>query len=217
MSSLATLIPAVAAGALAALLLLGERQNNARLQWLFKPLTSALFIAAALAQGPGDAFEWLILAGLALSWIGDVALIPPSRRWFLVGLGAFLLAHVAYVAAFAGRASFGQAPPAAVVVTVATSLAFFAYLRPHLGRMLWPVAAYVAVITLMVIGAAAAWSAGQGSIAAWLIMTGATLFYLSDITVALDRFVTGPRFVNRAIGLPLYYVGQFLLAYSIGA
>ena len=53
--------------------------------------------------------------------------------------------------------------------------------------------------------------------AAWLIATGATLFYLSDITVALDRFVTGPRFVNRAIGLPLYYGGQFLLAYSIGA
>jgi YhhN family len=43
------------------------------------------------------------------------------------------------------------------------------------------------------------------------------LFYLSDVTVALDRFVTGRRFVNRAIGLPLYYGGQFLLAYSIGA
>lgn len=217
MSSPATLIPVVAAVTLAALLWLGERRDAARMRWLFKPLTSALFIAAALAQGPGDAFGRLILAGLALSWIGDVALIPPSRRWFLVGLSAFLLGHVAYVAAFAQRASFGQAPPAAVAVIVLASLAFFAYLRPHLGRMLWPVVAYVIVITLMVIGAAAAWSAGQGSTAAWLILTGAALFYLSDITVALDRFVTGPRFVNRAIGLPLYYGGQFLLAYSIGA
>ena len=43
------------------------------------------------------------------------------------------------------------------------------------------------------------------------IPTGAVLFYVSDLFVARERFVT-PGFVNKALGLPLYYGGQLLLA-----
>ena len=44
---------------------------------------------------------------------------------------------------------------------------------------------------------------------------GAVLFYLSDIMVARDRFVA-PGFANRLVGLPLYFGGQLLLAWSAG-
>jgi hypothetical protein len=40
-------------------------------------------------------------------------------------------------------------------------------------------------------------------------------FYLSDLFVARQRFVA-PAFANRLYGLPLYYLGQFLLAFSVG-
>ncbi len=40
------------------------------------------------------------------------------------------------------------------------------------------------------------------------------LFYLSDLFVARERFVTS-AFVNRLVGLPLYYGGQVLLALSV--
>ena len=47
-----------------------------------------------------------------------------------------------------------------------------------------------------------------------LVLAGAIAFYLSDLTVARDRFVTR-GFENRIVGLPLYYTGQVLLALSV--
>ncbi|MDD3992851.1 MAG: hypothetical protein PHV70_11955 [Desulfobacteraceae bacterium] len=38
---------------------------------------------------------------------------------------------------------------------------------------------------------------------------------MSDLFVARQRFVA-PAFSNRLLGLPLYYIGQFLLAFSVG-
>jgi len=79
-----------------------------------------------------------------------------------------------------------------------------------------PVLAYVLVISVMV---TMAWSVFmesqvgiQGRI---LVLAGAVLFYLSDITVARDRFMED-RFSNKLVGLPLYFGGQFLLAFSAG-
>jgi len=40
-------------------------------------------------------------------------------------------------------------------------------------------------------------------------------FAASDISVARDRFVA-PAFINRAWGLPLYYVAQISFALSVG-
>ena len=48
----------------------------------------------------------------------------------------------------------------------------------------------------------------------WTVPVGAVLFYVSDIFVARDRFVT-PSPLNQRIGLPLYYAAQIALAFSI--
>lgn len=204
----------VAAAAVVALLWFGERTANQRVKWILKPVASALFIVAALLQGPQGRYDGLIVAGLVLSAVGDIALIPRDRRAFLGGLVAFLLAHVAYTLAFAERADPLALPPACLLVICLASVALYLHFRPHLGRMRAPVAAYVVVITVML---AAAWAVAAQSwdVTGWQVAAGATLFYLSDVTVARSRFVPGAGFANRAIGLPLYYVAQFLLALSI--
>jgi len=85
------------------------------------------------------------------------------------------------------------------------------WLWPHLGEMRAPVLAYVFVITLMVsLASGMSWRWGM-----WMAVTGALIFYASDIFVARDRFVS-PGPVNGLIGLPLYYIGQLLLAWSAG-
>jgi uncharacterized membrane protein YhhN len=75
---------------------------------------------------------------------------------------------------------------------------------------------YVIIITLMVAGA---WSVFGSVHLAWegrlLVFVGALGFYVSDVFVARNRFIK-PEFLNRLIGLPLYYGGQFLLAFSVG-
>ena len=69
-----------------------------------KLVASSGFVAVALKSGAWRSrYGKLVLAGLALSWWGDMFLIGASRQAFLAGLSAFLLAHVAYLLAFAAH------------------------------------------------------------------------------------------------------------------
>lgn len=212
----------VVATAVCALALLGllhfERLDSMRGRYLTKPLASAAFIALAVFQGAlgGESYGLWILLGLVLGAVGDVALMFPSDRAFLAGLVAFLLGHVAYVVAFAV-----VVPPSAwlgltAVPPLVAAALVLRWLWPHLGAMRGPVIVYIVVITTMTVAALAA-QAGPVALAprqAWLLTVGAVLFFASDIAVARNKFVA-PGFANRAWGLPAYYAGQCLLAWSV--
>jgi uncharacterized membrane protein YhhN len=172
---------------------------------LQKGLASAGFLAAAAAAGAADGRYGRILGlGLVLSAAGDLFLIGKARRWFLAGLGAFLLAHLAYAAAFVGRGSEARLAGLALLPLLVGAALVVRWLWPHVpARMRPPVLAYVAAITAMVAAAAGT--------RAPLVVAGAVLFFLSDLFVARERFVA-PGIINRAVGLPLYYVAQLLLA-----
>jgi uncharacterized membrane protein YhhN len=213
---IATVVCVIACVALVA----AEKQRS-RARFLWKPIASAAFVAVALvggAVGGGDWSTWIVV-GLVLGAIGDVLLL--WERAFLGGLVAFLLGHVAYVVAFAtieapGDWLFSATIAGIALPAVAGGIAL-GWLWPHLERspeMKGPVIAYVAVITTMVIGAAAVFGAhGAPAATRQLILVGAILFFASDLAVARDRFVaTG--FVNRAWGLPAYYAAQLLIAWS---
>jgi uncharacterized membrane protein YhhN len=72
-----------------------------------------------------------------------------------------------------------------------------------------PVQAYFLVIGVMTALACAVSGAGGPSV----IAAGALAFTASDISVARDRFVHA-QFINRAWGLPMYYLATVLLALS---
>jgi uncharacterized membrane protein YhhN len=207
--------------AAAALLLAGllffEKRDSTRGLLLTKPFLSALFVVTALTGPQADPgyFRW-ILAGLLLCLAGDVFLIFFfSRILFLAGLVSFLAGHVLYVIAFFSLAGMGTANGIAIVSIVAISGGVFAWLRPRLGKMLVPVIAYIAIITVMVIGAVSLMGNGNRAFSGRaLALAGAILFYVSDIFVARQRFATRNWF-NRAVGLPLYFAAQFLIAFSI--
>jgi uncharacterized membrane protein YhhN len=134
-----------------------------------------------------------------------------SRRAFVVGLGLFLLAHVAYTAVFAslGRSSGWDVLSAAVLL--AAGLGFYALIRPNLGTMRVPVIAYMVVISVMVNRAVSTlasplFGAGQAA----MVAAGAVLFYVSDVILAAARFWRPWRY--HRISLAFYYAGQFLIA-----
>jgi uncharacterized membrane protein YhhN len=206
-------------------LLVGERTRAPWRGWV-KAAASACFIGTALAAGATEsAYGGWVLAALCLGWVGDVALVSGRRAFFLAGLAAFLFSHLAYIGAFAT-----VRPSAPVAVLVAAGLVVPAalvarWLWPHLGNdMRGPVLAYLAVISAMVAAegptapAVAALTSGE-PLPGWVwdaaVMSAAAAFYLSDVSVARDRFVA-PGFVNRAWGLPLYYGAQVLFALSVG-
>lgn len=198
-----------------AILLLAERMDLKWLRGAAKMATSSLFILVGwLGFDPaGDIHPRLvegIMAGLALSWLGDALLLSHHRKAFLAGIVAFLLAHIAYAIAFVGRGMDWTWAIVAAVVLVPVVAVASRWILPHAGRLRIPVAIYMVAISAMVVTAVGTF----GHERHWLILAGALLFYASDLAVARHRFIQ-PGFVNRAWGLPAYYAGQFMLAWSI--
>ena len=179
-----------------------------------KLIASTAFVLTAICGGAlASRYGSVILTGLVLSWFGDAFLIGTSQRWFLFGLVSFLLAHIAYVTAFVNLGVARRWILSALAPVLAIAAGVLLWLHPYVPpELLWPVRFYTAVISLMVITAVGTRGAG----ATPLIVVGACLFYLSDLSVAALRF-TEPSFPTYVLGLPLYYAGQLCLAFSVAA
>lgn len=179
-----------------------------RIELISKPLTTVGAIAiAALADGPRPATIVAIIA-LSLCLVGDVALLPAVDR-FVLGLAAFLLGHVGFVAMFAMRgfdrwrlAGVAIAGCALLLGTVAAAIVRGATAK---GFGI-PVRAYLVVITSMcVLG----WATGN-----WLVMVGATAFIISDTILGWGQFVTERTWMHLAI-MVTYHVAIVSLALSL--
>ena len=177
-----------------------------------KLIASTAFVAVAFQAGAlHSRYGQLILLGLAFSWFGDMFLVGQTRSFFLSGLGAFFLAHIAYIAAFVVNGINARWVVVAALPVAIVGIAVSVWLTPHIPtELIIPVRAYTTVISLMVI--AAIGTRGRG--ATMLILAGALMFFLSDLSVAALRLVQTalPTYVW---GLPLYYAGQLCLAASV--
>lgn len=178
-----------------------------------KVAASSGFLLLAWIRGASQSrFGQLILAGLVLSWFGDAFLLAQGEVFFLAGLGAFLLAHLCYGAAFAVHGVSMPAVALAAVPVFAAAFAVVHWLSPGIpAAMTIPVWAYATVISAMLSLALGAWRAG----AVLLVPLGAALFFVSDLAVAMGQFLD-TDFHHGLWGLPLYYAGQTLLALSVG-
>ena len=207
------LIPIFICGVCVVGLLAAERSNRPEGVWLFKPVAAGTYLWAAWIWGAADSpyGRWLLL-GLTFCWCGDVLLIPRQKgAWFRAGVLAFLAGHLAYITAFLHLPIGLRGLVVGNLLAAALALFVWTWLGPRLTadyRTL--VAVYVIVICAMLVAACAA---GDGVDRASIAL-GATLFALSDVAVARDRFVAR-SFVNRAWGLPLYFTAQLILASSV--
>lgn len=196
----------VEAGALAMATL---ASGHPGLHQFFKPLAMVLAIAFVLRRGiPDGRFAALLVAGLALSLVGDVFLMLPDR--FLPGLVSFLLAHLCYIAVF--RRGVPWFPNRWVLAgTLAVAAAMMLVLWPRLQPVLqiW-VGAYAVAIALM-----AAQAIGRALVlrdrAALGVAVGAAFFVVSDALLAIDRFAA-PIPLAPLWVLGTYYVAQLLIA-----
>ena len=183
---------------------------------LFKPLTMgfALMVVAQaglVARNGGQSstrgISWLLTA-LAASLAGDAFLMFDG--FFLPGLLAFLLAHLAYIALLRQDAPWLAAPRAALVIAL-VGLAVFVLLwiggLPAALRA--PVAVYVLAIAVM-----ASWAVSRATVLAdgpaWAVAVGAISFLISDATLAVNRFVM-PLHHSAVWVLGSYYAAQCLM------
>lgn len=176
-----------------------------------KFLASCGFLATAISAGAlRSGFGRIVFAGLLLSMSGDMFLIGSSRQHFLFGLVSFLLAHVAYITAFVLAGQSRKWAGIATVPIFVIALMVLAWLLPHVpADLTMPVRLYTTVISLMVITAFGAKGAGAST----LIVIGALMFFVSDLSVAMQRIME-TDFPTFLWGLPLYYAAQLCLAVS---
>jgi uncharacterized membrane protein YhhN len=193
--------------------LVGYLGHSPLLVYIFKPLATILVLGIALANwiSQKQNYALWICVGLFCSLAGDILLIWPDRL-FAVGLGIFLLAHFAYLAAFTRDAKF-PANWFIWLAFLALATAGFLVLKPNLPNGLaLPVAVYSLVLATM-----AAQAVGRAlrfrSSTARLAAIGAMFFLLSDTLLAWDRFHQPLVFPSVAILVP-YYVAQVLFALS---
>ncbi len=180
------------------------------LEYVSKPATLALLVVAALTLDPesGSMRTWFVVA-LLCSLAGDVFLMLPSDR-FVEGLGSFLLGHVAYVAGFLALGiEAGPAAIAAVAVAVAVGPVGLRIVRgatSHDSRLTVPVAAYITVISAMIVAA--------GGSTRPLAIVGAVSFAFSDSLIGWTRFVRPAGFAPVTI-MVTYHLGQAFLVFSL--
>lgn len=195
--------------------------NNHVLEYICKPAMLAILSSWFFfnSRRYGDRFTLMIQAGLFFSLLGDVALMfqHMDEFYFLIGLGAFLIAQLCYAIAFLRNITeVGGTEGLVVGGTIAVGLALFALvfswiLLPRLDEGLSiPVLCYVITITCM--GMLAAFRYTRTFLRSfWMVMSGALLFIISDSVLATNRFLE-PFDTAPVIIIVTYGAAQFLIA-----
>jgi uncharacterized membrane protein YhhN len=177
--------------------------SNRRVEYVAKPAAlAALIVYAASATSVSP----LLIAALCFGLLGDVYLMLPVDL-FVPGLAAFLVGHLAYIAAF--DATLGWRLLWFVVVVAVT----FPIARRIIGAVQEAQLRFAVVVYLGVISFMAASAIASGRPAAAL---GAVLFVTSDALIAWDRFVAPLSWGRMAI-IVTYHLGQFGLAHALRA
>lgn len=196
----------------AALFLYGRANGLSELGLLSKGIP-LLALLGWLRQAPDDSYNRWISRGLLCSLAGDILLDWPGDL-FVFGLGAFLLAHLAYLRAYLSDCR----RPAwlALVLAASTGAGIFALLAAsNLGALLIPVACYALAISAMLWRALARLGMpGLTPRSTWLAAAGAALFVLSDSLIGIQRF--GAPFAAAPYAIILsYWLGQWGIAASV--
>jgi len=197
-------------------------RQNSRLEYIFKPATMLAVIGATLwlMQSPHDAWQarWF-LAAFVFSLAGDIFLMLPDKRWFIFGLGAFLVAHLCYILGL--NPTLPPAPAFLLLVPIVLVVGSVVWrVVSHLraadhASLVPPVMVYGAAMALMLFSAWATifrpeWSETRRV----LVIVGATLFFISDAMLAWNRFVK--PFDAAKLGVIMtYHLAQIAFAASI--
>jgi len=205
--------------------LVGQLLDVRLLEYITKPiLVPALLLYLILnTRNAVNASIRLVMAGLIISWLGDVVLLLSTRSelFFSAGLGAFLIAHLFYIAAYlrtvrqAPGEAFLRRQPGWLLPFLLLFAGLYGLLYPGLGSMRVPVFVYTAVILLMAIFALNRKDrVPETSFTPCFL--GALLFILSDSLLAFDKFLLPVPYAG-ALVMSTYVAAQYLIIEGFAA
>jgi len=174
-------------------------------QPLWKAAMALLLARAAWFHQPKQERRWLVTA-LLFSALGDLLLaLPGLRISFLGGLGAFLLAHMAYMRIFIPLIE--DLRPHRLVgcgIVLGAAGAMLGRFWPNLGELKVAVSAYIVIVAIM------ACSALMARLPTPLAAIGALFFVASDAMIGMAKFLS--PFDTYQLGIWwTYAIAQVLL------
>ncbi|MGH8861038.1 MAG: lysoplasmalogenase family protein [Jatrophihabitantaceae bacterium] len=210
----ATLFVLTALAAVGDWVVVGQRLF--RLEYLLKPLTMLLLLAAAVSADLPTAKGWVVGA-LAFALIGDLALMVSSDEPgridapFLAGVAAFLAGHVCYLVAFARTGLHGWAVLAGVLIVGGTAALALPRILLRVRRRYGDEAMAVVGTYAAAVGATAVLAIGTSIVATAI---GGALFLFSDTALAWDRFVKRlPH--GEGVVIVTYHLAQVLIVIGL--
>ena len=209
---------------LPAFLLYAEEKGHMRAALALKSLSSLYFVLLGLSlmsrcQDPR--YAHLILAGLVLGMAGDILLnlchlIKENRPVFLLGGTLFLAGHILYLIALlpAVTDSTFMLITAALIFLCDSLYVFYHSTGDRVFRIL--MAVYLLAVVLVTAAGIAFLRENPGLRRAQLAAAGALFFLLSDTFLCKNMLNNGRyRFLRFSLMI-LYYLGQTLIALSLG-
>ncbi len=133
----------------------------------------------------------------------------------LLGMSAFLLGHIAYVAAFSQLASFQMFNVVTAFILLVAEILLSGRLKFQFGSFSIPGIVYAASITLMLVKALSVLEQMGYTGQSFCIIAGAVLFFVSDVLIIYILFKGKDTFIYKLANLLSYYVAQLLLAGSL--
>ncbi len=186
-------------------------------QYLARPAVLLALFAALLASGGLYGARLWFGLGALFSLAGDLALLPDDERWFLPGMGLFLLAQAAYVLGLnmpsvpLNLFTLGLALMIGLSILPLTRRILFGLARQGRRRWMLPAQLYASVGTLLLFSALMTlFRVDWASTPALLVSLGGVLFVGSDVLSAWDRFVAPVR-NGPAWRIAAYHLAQMAL------
>ncbi|MET4692177.1 lysoplasmalogenase [Endozoicomonas lisbonensis] len=167
--------------------------------WRLAGVWRSAMVVALLFSAAGD-----VLLALDSGGSGDKS----DSHLFIAGLGSFLMAQLVYAGLFwthraSGQNRVGLSIFAFVFMSVAGMLVV-----PYTGDMQAPVMAYILAIGAMLMGAAVCDRPVNR------LFAGALLFALSDLVIAVNKFIVPFAWAGIVI-MATYYLAQYFIVAGV--
>ena len=167
-----------------------------------KPLLMPFLMIIATQSGIKDKSLYI---ALFFSLLGDIFLMFKGQTFFVLGLGSFLMAHLAYVVLFKTQFQFNLAKSLPIALAI---FFYFIFLKKEIPDDLFiPVAVYCCVITWMAIYAVGRNTSPKSY---QFVLIGAILFVISDALIAFNKFHEPLKYSSLWV-MGTYGLAQYLI------
>lgn len=189
-----------------------------------KSLTSLGFLAIAFfgnACKEDYTYFYHLIPALFLCFLGDFFLALKTKnnrtqnKYFLLGLASFLMGHIAFTIAFNSILKFSFATIAVPLFGVVLAIGMFQLKEMEVGEMKAPVIVYSYFVSMLFVKCGEILFAMGLNSFTGVLFAGSLLFMISDLILLFIYFYKKKFKILTFMNLLTYYIGLYLLSYSV--